>query len=79
MPAFAHIMLNLSQMIIICNSMQQIWPQGYKLLFMLKLAEHEIILLKNVKMPTIVGIFSSINTAFESFKAINIFMFQRLS
>ena len=79
MPAFAHIMLNLSQMIIICNSVQQIWPQGYKTFFMLKLAEYEFILLKNVKMPTIVGIFRNINTASESFKTINIFVFQRLS
>ena len=31
-------------------------PQGYKAFFMLNSTEHEIFLLINVKMPTIVGI-----------------------
>ena len=32
------------------------WPRGYKTFFMLNSAENEIFLLKNVKMPTVVGI-----------------------
>ena len=31
------------------------WYQGYKTVFMLNSTEHEIFLLINVKMPTIVG------------------------
>ena len=31
-------------------------PRGYKTFFMLNSVEHEFFLLKNVKMPTIVGI-----------------------
>ena len=38
-----------------------IWPQGYKTFSMLNSAEHEIILLINVKMPTIVVILTFIN------------------
>ena len=44
------------------------WPRGYKTIFMLNSAEHEIILLINVKMPTMVGILtfiSMINTTSE--------------
>ena len=33
-----------------------IWPRGYNTFFMLNSTEHEIFLLINVKMPTIVGI-----------------------
>ena len=31
------------------------WPWGYKTFFMLNSAEHEIFLLINVEMPTVVG------------------------
>ena len=34
----------------------QVWPRGYKTFFMLNSTEHEIFLLINVKMPTIIGI-----------------------
>ena len=34
-----------------------IQPRGYKTFFMLNSAEHEIVYAKNMKMPTIVGIF----------------------
>ena len=33
-----------------------IWPRGYTTFFMLNSIEHEIFLLINVKMPTVVGI-----------------------
>ena len=52
-------------------------PRGYKTFFILNSAEHEIILLRNVKMPTIVGILtflSMINTTFARHKAINFFI-----
>ena len=39
---------------ILCHNM--IWPRGYNTFFMLNSTEHEIFLLINVKMPTIVGI-----------------------
>ena len=32
------------------------WAQGYKTIFMLNSTEHEIFMLINVKMPTIIGI-----------------------
>ena len=47
-------------------------PQGYKIFLMVNSTEHELILLINVKMPTVVGILpfiSRINTTtYESFK-----------
>ena len=49
---------------------------------MLNSAEHEIVLLLNVKMPTIVGIFtfiSIINTISERLKAIHFFFCQYFS
>ena len=56
------------------------WPWGYKPFFIqvLNSAEHEIFLLINVKMPTIVGILifiSRINTPSERFKAKNFLIF----
>ena len=47
------------------------WPQGYKTFFMLNSAEHKLILLINVKMPTVVvilTIISMINTTSERLK-----------
>ena len=38
-----------------------IWPRGYKTVFMLNSNGHEIFLLINVKMPTIVGILTFIS------------------
>ena len=32
------------------------WPRGYKTFFMLNSTEHDFFLLRNVKMPTVVGI-----------------------
>ena len=40
----------------IANNFGGSWSQGYKTRFVLNSAEHEIFLLINVKMPTIVGI-----------------------
>ena len=54
-----------------------IGPRDYKTFFMLSSAEHEFILLINVKMPTIVGILtfiSMINTTSERLKARNFFV-----
>ena len=48
--------------------LQIVLPRGYKTFSMLSSAEHERILLINVKMPTIVGILtfiSMINRTFE--------------
>ena len=56
--------------------------QGYKTFSMLNSAEHEIILLINVKMPTIVGILtfmSMMNTTFEGLKVRNFFICQYFS
>ena len=52
-------------------------PRGYKTIFILNSAEHKIILLINVKMPTIVGILtfiSMINTKSERPKARKFFI-----
>ena len=49
---------------------------------MLNSTKHKLILLINVKMPTIVGILkfiSKINTTYESFKARQILIFQHFS
>ena len=57
-------------------------PRGNKTFPMLNSAEHEIILLINVKMPTIVGIFtfiSMINTTSERLKAGNFLIRQYFS
>ena len=57
-------------------------PRGYKTFSVLRSAEHEIILLINVKMPTIVGILtliSMINTTSERLKARNVFICRYLS
>ena len=43
----------------IINTKILIWPRGYKTFSMLISAEHEFILLINVKMLTIVGILST--------------------
>ena len=48
------------------------WPQGYKTFFMLNSAVHEIILLINVKMPTVV--ISTINITSERLKARHFFI-----
>ena len=56
--------------------------QGYKTFFILNSAEHEIILLINVKMPTIVGILtviSRIKAASESIKARKMCIFHNFS
>ena len=50
----------------------EIWTPGYKIFSMLNSTEHEFILPRNVKMPTVVGILTFIrrmNTTSESFKA----------
>ena len=62
---------------------EDIWARsrGYKTMFMLNSAEHEIIMLINVKMPTIVGILtfiSMINTSSESMKARKILIFSAI-
>ena len=63
-----------------------LWPpnqaQSYKTFYMLNSAEHEFILLINVKMPTIVGILtfiSMINKTSESLKARKVNIFQYYS
>ena len=37
------------------------WPRGYKTFFILNSTDHELILLINVRMPTIYGILTSIS------------------
>ena len=64
------------------NSYLETWPQGFKTFSVLNSAEHEIIMLINVKMPTIVGILtfiSLINTPLESFKVRKIFIFHHFT
>ena len=56
---------------------RKVRPRGYKTVFILNSAEHDIILLINIKMPTIVDILTficMINTTSESIKAINFFI-----
>ena len=43
------------------SRLRMTWPRGYKFFSMLNAAGHEIFLLINVKMPTIVGILTFMN------------------
>ena len=46
-------LLNIKFKLKLTSSEEAVWPLGYKPFFILNSAEHEIILLINVKMPTI--------------------------
>ena len=65
MPGFMFVS---SSLIVLKPTREDSWPRCYKTFFILNSAEHEIILLINVKLPAIVGnltFISMINTTSE--------------